>query len=80
MEYYTPIKNKEIIYFESVAERSVKAEVPPFPSEQHWVARAHSRLTTASYPQHLPSDLKTSGEWNIASTPIQSRRIWDCIS
>ena len=24
MQYYTPIKNKEIIYFESVAERGVK--------------------------------------------------------
>ena len=44
----------------------------PFRSEQHWVARAHSRLTTASYPQHPPSDLKTSGEWNTASAPIQS--------
>jgi hypothetical protein len=37
------------------------------------VARAQSCLTTASYPQHLPSDLRTSGEWNTASAPIQSR-------
>jgi hypothetical protein len=37
------------------------------------VARVKSPLTTASYPQHLPSDLKTSGEWNTASAPIQSR-------
>ena len=28
MEYYTPIKNKEIIYFESVAEKGVIAEGP----------------------------------------------------
>jgi hypothetical protein len=26
--------------------------------------------TTASYPQHPPHDLKTSGEWNTASAPI----------
>jgi len=41
--------------------------------EQHQVARAPSRLTTSSYPQHPPSDLKPSGEWNTASAPIQSR-------
>ena len=53
----------------------VKMKAVAFRSKQHRVARAHSRLTTASYPQHPPSDLKTSGEWNTASAPIQSRRI-----
>ena len=46
----------------------------PLQSEQHQVARAHSQLTTSSYPQHPPRDLKTSGEWNTTSAPIQSRR------
>jgi hypothetical protein len=35
------------------------------------VAWAWSLLTPASYPQDLPRDLKTSGEWNTAAAPTQ---------
>jgi hypothetical protein len=29
-------------------------------------------------PQDSPRDPKTSGEWNTAPAPIQSRGTWDC--
>jgi hypothetical protein len=35
---------------------------------------AQSLQTPARYPQDPPQDIKTSGEWNTASTPIPSRR------
>jgi hypothetical protein len=55
----------DMIVYKSDPKNSTRAE-------QHRVARTHSRLTTSSYPQHPPSDFKTSGEWNTASAPIQS--------
>ena len=42
--------------------------------------RAHRLLTTTSYPQQPPSELKPSGEWNTASAPIQTRGTWHGIS
>ena len=55
-------------------EKQKQAQAPSSPSSTG-VGRAHSRLTIASYPQHPPRDLQTSGEWNTASTPIQLRGI-----
>jgi hypothetical protein len=45
----------------------------PTPRTSTGVARVQSWLTPNSYAQHTPQDLKTSGEWNTASAPIQSR-------
>jgi hypothetical protein len=47
------------------------AQVPSGPANTG-VARLRSRLTPTNYPQDPPWDLKTSGEWNTVSSPIQS--------
>ena len=51
----------------------LKTRLVPSGPASTGVARAQSLLTPASYPQDPPQDLKTSGEWNTASAPIQSR-------
>ena len=51
-----------------------KTECSPSGLASTGVAGSQNWLTPASYPQDPSQDLKTSGKWNTASAPIQSRR------
>jgi hypothetical protein len=60
----------------------VGAQAPSSPSSTG-VARAQKWLTTTSYPQHLPSHLKTSGmdQFSIfytITTSCASTNCWKC--
>jgi hypothetical protein len=46
---------------------------------QHWVTLGVESADTPQSLEDSPCDLRTTGEWNTTSVPIQSRGTWDSI-
>jgi hypothetical protein len=67
IEYYSAIKNKDI--YKSLPVSSSTGS----PWAQSWQTPPRS-------PEDSPWDLRTSGEWNTTSVPIQSLGTWDSIN